>query len=303
MEQPSSSSSSSSTDELDHLRFLRLPSDDNHERSGDWELTWPIWHMLPRTERKELAQRYGYKTIGDFEEFMFLQQARMDSAGAGQEAAADVTNQGNNNAPETPRDGKPSTRGGEDGTRGLSSVDVSDCDSSSVTSTSTDQPSSTLSSEELIQRGGLLLSLPDLLIHSIFEYLPVDTFATCALVSPHWKHFTRTERVYQLLCERVYLRTSKRKQLQVSEFNYSFRHMLYARPRVRSGNGVYVMQYKRIKPIQRDLWTEVRIEHFCNCPSCPMFLTVFFRCRWVRFSKWCITDTFISWKMGDVCMR
>lgn len=33
-----------------------------------WQLTWPIWHMLPRDERKELANKHGYKTIGEFEE-------------------------------------------------------------------------------------------------------------------------------------------------------------------------------------------------------------------------------------------
>ena len=39
-----------------------------HKEEEGWELTWPIWHMLPRDERKELANRHGYKTIGEFEE-------------------------------------------------------------------------------------------------------------------------------------------------------------------------------------------------------------------------------------------
>lgn len=39
----------------------------NKEEEG-WELTWPIWHMLPRDERKALANKHGYKTIGAFEE-------------------------------------------------------------------------------------------------------------------------------------------------------------------------------------------------------------------------------------------
>ena len=47
-----------------------------------WELTWPIWHMLPRRERKELALRHGYKTIGEFEEYMSLQQAEQQSSQA-----------------------------------------------------------------------------------------------------------------------------------------------------------------------------------------------------------------------------
>ena len=45
-----------------------------------WELTWPIWHMLPRHERKALAFKYGYKTIGEFEEYMSLQRGITDSA-------------------------------------------------------------------------------------------------------------------------------------------------------------------------------------------------------------------------------
>ena len=40
-----------------------------------WELTWPIWHMLPHDERKALASKYGYHTIGDFEEYMTLKRA------------------------------------------------------------------------------------------------------------------------------------------------------------------------------------------------------------------------------------
>ena len=45
-----------------------------------WELTWPIWHMLPREERRSLARQYGYHTIGEFEEYMILQQAVGDSS-------------------------------------------------------------------------------------------------------------------------------------------------------------------------------------------------------------------------------
>lgn len=39
-----------------------------HKEDEGWQLTWPIWHMLPRDERKELANNHGYKTIGEFEE-------------------------------------------------------------------------------------------------------------------------------------------------------------------------------------------------------------------------------------------
>lgn len=44
-----------------------------------WELTWPLWHMLPRDERRKIARNHGFNHIGDFEEFMSLQQAERDT--------------------------------------------------------------------------------------------------------------------------------------------------------------------------------------------------------------------------------
>ena len=38
-----------------------------------WELSWPIWHMLPRQERKDIALQHGYNTIGEFEEYMYVE--------------------------------------------------------------------------------------------------------------------------------------------------------------------------------------------------------------------------------------
>jgi F-box protein 9 len=114
-----------------------------------------------------------------------------------------------------------------------------------------------LPTEELLQVGGQILVLPDELLHRVFDFLPVDTYASLALVSPHWKSFTRTEAVYKRLCERLYLNQSKRRALHVSRFGNSYRTMLERRPRVRAGGGVYVMKYARPKPIQRDMWTEV----------------------------------------------
>jgi hypothetical protein len=26
---------------------------------GQWELTWPIWHLLPKNERRKIAPQYG----------------------------------------------------------------------------------------------------------------------------------------------------------------------------------------------------------------------------------------------------
>mmetsp|Transcript_7565 Transcript_7565/g.10463 ORF Transcript_7565/g.10463 Transcript_7565/m.10463 type:complete len:707 (-) Transcript_7565:856-2976(-) len=39
------------------------------------ELTWPIWHMLPRDERKAIVLSHGLKSIGEFEEYMTLNKA------------------------------------------------------------------------------------------------------------------------------------------------------------------------------------------------------------------------------------
>jgi hypothetical protein len=41
----------------------------------DWALTYNIWHMLPWMERKDMASKYGCKTIGEFEEYMSIRRA------------------------------------------------------------------------------------------------------------------------------------------------------------------------------------------------------------------------------------
>ena len=111
--------------------------------------------------------------------------------------------------------------------------------------------------EELMLIAGKILILHDELLHKVFSWLPVDAYATLALVSPHWKHLTRTEPVYKRLCERLYLNQSKRRQLHVARFNHSYRLMLELRPRVRAAGGCYVLKYAQIKQIQRDMFTEV----------------------------------------------
>lgn len=113
---------------------------------------------------------------------------------------------------------------------------------------------------DIISLGGQILILHDELIHKVFSYLPVDSYGSLALVSPHWKHLTRTEAVYRRLCERLYLQQSKRKQLHLSKFGGKYRTMLEQRPRVRAAGGCYVMKYSHIKKIQRDMWTEVRTQ-------------------------------------------
>ena len=106
---------------------------------------------------------------------------------------------------------------------------------------------------DIISLGGQILILHDELLHKVFSYLPVDSYGSLALVSPHWKHLTRTEAVYRRLCERLYLKQSKRKQLHLSRFGGKYRTMLEQRPRVRAAGGCYVLKYSHIKKIQRDI--------------------------------------------------
>lgn len=232
-----------------------------------WELTWPIWHMLPRHERKSLALQHGFKTIGEFEEFMSLQREITDSS---TEVVADQQpyrmdypslEAAQNQAEEKLKSSS------EDDDELQDDENKADDDSlteetlqqklDSEEEAATEKSSST---EELVKKGGTILMLPDELLHRVFDWLPVDAYAALALVSPHWKQFTRTEAVYKRLCERLYLNQSKRRALHVGRFENSYRIMLERRPRVRAGGGVYVMKYTKVKPIQRDMWTEVR---FC----------------------------------------
>ena len=217
-----------------------------------WELTWPIWHMLPRHERKELAHKYGYNTIGEFEEFMSLQRAVGDSN-------AEVPYE-NSLVYSTTERAFEDHHNHDDDTKLRTRTTAEEVDDESVDGDAYPEDEareSNLTEEELYRLGGMILMLPDDMLHKIFEWLPVDTYANLALVSPHWKSFTRTEAVYKRLCERLYLKQSKRKSLHVHRFGDSYRLMLQKRPRVKAGGGVYVMKYSRVKPVQRDMWTEV----------------------------------------------
>jgi F-box protein 9 len=226
---------------------------------SEWELTWPIWHMLPRDERKHIALQHNMKTIGEFEEYMTLQRAMhaaedrirlpydneeiYGSKSIGKEEAKRSQAKQDKARKEEDDDG-----------------DNSDDDDQLDERIESDHISAAdrLPSDELVKLGGYLLLLPDEMLHRcIFEWLPVDAYGVLARVSPHWKSFTRTEAVYKRLCERLYLNQSKRRQLHVGRFKNSYRTMLELRPRVRAGGGVYVMRYSRVKPIVRDMWTEV----------------------------------------------
>ena len=261
-----------------------------------WELTWPIWHMLPHQERKEIAKQNGFSTIGEFEESVILSRALSDNMGQGQNNSQ--VNDGNNGAGVQPYssdqlyelENRPENYGlpilaersdlvvSENKLTGNDDVDddVDDSDSSDdeesnylaimkkkkneKPKTNSEIDETTNKSDEEIENGGFILLLPnELIIHFILPFLPIEQYATCALVSPHWKNFTRTETVYKQLCKRCYLQQSKRKTLHVHRFNHSYHTMLDTRFRVKTGCGFYVLKCTKIKKIQRDMWTEIPV--------------------------------------------
>lgn len=251
-----------------------------------WEMTWPIWHMLPRHERKDIALQYGYKTIGEFEEYMSLRQAFGDSSIIHQDdLQQSSSSQQQIRSSSSKKHPYPNQLLYEPDSKPSSSQQTNDEELKRTTNVEEDEEETdnlecqfiekeldmekeheiissidqNLSSIELIKVGGIILLIPEDILHKVFAWLPADTYATLALVSKHWKYFTRTEHVYKRLCERLYLIQSKRKVLHVHKFHNSYRTMLEIRPRVRAGGGVYVMKYSEIRRIQRDMWTEVCI--------------------------------------------
>lgn len=215
-----------------------------------WHLTWPIWHMLSRDERKSIAQRHGYKHIGEFEEYMSLQQAYDDSNVVSQKPYANELIYPKETKDDTiEQDSKPPAQNADEDD-GDQSDDNNDRNVRLEYYRSASSEGEDLSLEELLLVGGKILILHDEILHQIFRFLPVDAYATLALVSPHWKHLTRTESVYKRLAERIYLVQSKRKSLHVQRFG-CYRKMLENRPRVRAAGGCYVLKYSHIKKIQR----------------------------------------------------
>ncbi|KAG7356975.1 F-box domain containing protein [Nitzschia inconspicua] len=278
-------------DETNMVTNVSNDDDDGNDKDGigssplwsgsmdGWHLSWPIWHMLPRDERRKIAHQHGYKSIGEFEEYMSLQQAvdysewkgnyeqkqysvesvyptlpststvqeGEDKKLAAFEASVDDASNGRDEDSDDENYSESTSHHGEKVPYGRQE------------STSSSSNPNGLSVEELMAVGGRILMISDDLLHKVFSFLPVDTYGILALVSPHWKHLTRTEAVYRRLCERLYLNQSKRRQLQVSKFGGSYRRMLEIRPRVRAAGGCYVLKYAQIKQIQRDMWTEVPV--------------------------------------------
>ena len=229
-----------------------------------WDLTWGIWHRLPREEQKKIALQHGLKSIGEFEEFVSLQQAVDDSEYSMFEAEVErsvsqsVANDLLNGSTDEPALVDQIENSNGDETNDTDNEDDED-DDSAILSNEDHESNVEISTEELMLIGGQILLLPAEILHQIFAWLPVDAYGTLALVSPHWKYLTRTEAVYKRLCERLYLNQSKKRQLHVSRFGGSYRTMLETRPRVRAAGGCYVLKYSKLKKIERDMWCEIPI--------------------------------------------
>ena len=226
---------------------------------NDWELTWPIWHMLPWQERKELAAQHGYQTIGAFEEYMSLQKAL---------GGETFDNNDNNNTLSSKygkRDAKQNLKTNREKEEKKPAAvdqkeDGEEDDSDSETEDETNPSRSDTESNNEVDpdTDSPLLTFPDDILQNIFSFLPATLYGTkLAYVSnhPHWTRLVRSEAALKGVCERVYLQQAKKKLLRVAKFHHSYRFMLYQRPRVQAGGGVYVLRYSRVKPIQRDMFT------------------------------------------------
>ena len=239
--------------------------------AGDsWELTWPIWHMLPRNERRAIATQHGMKSIGEFEEYMSLSRAVDDSEGYSnqllQDSGVGVDEKLSSEATCADTDWQPpsifKSEEVEDDDDDLSvysndevSPSFNEAEPSNIDAAKIDLEDHS----EMIRLGVLPCSIPDEILHKAFSYLAIDDHAALALVSPYWSRFTRCESLYKSLCQRIYLNQSKRKTLHVNHFGNSYRKMLEMRPRVRTGGGLYVLKYQEVRKIQRDMWTEIPV--------------------------------------------
>ena len=214
-----------------------VKNNSNNDDNGDDEdsenknefLTLSTWHVLTLQERRAIAKQNGFKSIGDFEESVIMEYEHEHNGDNDDESESSVEDQlMDEQLLENGKDDKSKT-----------------------------ENKTTSYNQEEIEVGGLILILPhELIIHFILPFLPIEQYANCAMVSPYWKPFTRTESVYKELCKRAYLQQSKRKTLHVHRFG-SYHAMLNTRFRVKTGCGFYVMKCTKIKKIQRDMWTEI----------------------------------------------
>ena len=220
---------------------------------GEYHLTWPIWHLLSLAEKEEIAARRGL-SVGVFEEEINLQRATELSEEPQNESHRYVS------AFQTMEsDTREYIEYVDDDNDNDTSSENDDNESSIdyVDPTQQDALSNVRPSEDDVEsgHGGAMCLLPDEILFRIMLYIDVDTFGIMAMVSPHWKFFTTSEYAFKILCERSYLNQSKRKVLNLQRWG-SYRNMFINRPRVRL-NGMYVLKYKHIKKIERNMWTEI----------------------------------------------
>ena len=132
-----------------------------------WQLTWGIWHRLPRDEQKSIALQHGLKSIGEFEEFVSLQQAVDDSEYSMVEVAAASPKQSSAEFCPVESSINPSSEDRTD--------KIDDDDDDEEQEEEEDVPlesgnaesTSDLSMEELLLVGGKVLVLPAEILHQI----------------------------------------------------------------------------------------------------------------------------------------
>jgi F-box protein 9 len=268
---------------LDHSReHLRLFSSDSPEEGGsdpiiqcvieekssgqEWQLTWPIWHLLPHVERKRIASDYGM-SVGQFEEFASLQEAMGHSLPTCK-AAMGVNHPTSSDSltHKAPRAVFIKEDQAEGGGNDISPSPLlpSTLESNAKTydcmiliDNETNRTKKTTNSNTT-QSSLLLTMIPEDLIHKILAFLTVDTYGVCRRVCSLLEQMTTKEVSYKIRCERIYSnQTRSRGVMRMERWNYSYRNMWRNRPRVLTGGGLYLLKYSHIKPIQRDMWTEV----------------------------------------------
>jgi F-box protein 9 len=244
---------------------LRMISNSLEEDSGDAIVQcvvgeksarqeWSVWHLLPHLERKRIASDYGM-SVGQYEEFVSLQQAMGNSLATSRCATSEsFTHDAQKSKPTA------SIIEEEEEEDDLPPLPPSSpYDKSCECSTNIIEDD--IKEKRTEDRGSSSLFLdmiPEELIHKILAFLTVDTYEICGQVCSLLERITITEVSYKIRCERIYTaQTRSRGMMRMERWNNSFRFMWRNRPRVRTGGGIYVLKYSHIKPIQRDMWTEV----------------------------------------------
>lgn len=223
------------------------------EKSADQE--WSVWHLLPHLERKRIASDYGM-SVGQYEEFVSLQQAMGNSLARSRSATGDpCTIDAHKNKPTASIIVKEE----EEEEDPLPLPPSSPSDKSYECSTSIIEDDVKKKTKDDRGSSSLFLDMiPEELIHKILAFLTVDTYEICGQVCSLLERITTKEVSYKIRCERIYTaQTRSRGMMRLERWNNSFRFMWRNRPRVRTGDGIYVLKYSHIKPIQRDMWTEV----------------------------------------------